>query len=216
MKEKHSIYFVYTVAIFLVSLLTSNIIAVKLFMVYGLVLTCGVIIFPVSYIVGDVLTEVYGFKLARKVIILGFLCNLLMVVFISIARVLPAPPFWTGQAAFDFILGFTPRLLLASFAAYLVGEIVNSFIMDKMKQITGTRHLWARTIGSTIVGQGLDSVIFISLAFFGHLPGAVLFHMILLQWAVKTGYEILITPFTYKAVHWLEQKESEKDIITEE
>lgn len=207
--KTHSTYFVYTVALFITSLLTANIISVKLFLVGNIVLTCGVIIFPVSYIVGDVLTEVYGFKTARKVIFMGFVCNLLMVMAIYAAQLLPPPVFWDGQEAYQRILGFVPRLVLASFIAYLVGEIANSFVMDRMKQWTHGRYLWMRTIGSTIIGQGLDSLIFIGVAFWGTIPLSVLFSMIGIQWSVKTGYEALVTPLTYKAVTWLQTKEDE-------
>lgn len=208
MKKTYSIYFVSTVALFITSLLTANIISVKLFIVGNIVLTCGVIIFPISYIVGDVLTEVYGFKTARKVIFLGFACNLLMVLAIYAAQMLPAPVFWDGQEAYQRILGFVPRLVLASFIAYIVGEIANSFVMDKMKIWTQGKHLWMRTIGSTIIGQGLDSLIFIGVAFWGHVPPSALISMILIQWGVKTGYEALVTPLTYKAVSYIQKKEN--------
>jgi queuosine precursor transporter len=117
------------------------------------VLPAAIIIFPLSYILGDVLTEVYGYHQARWVIWLGFLCNLIVVAAIEAARVLPAAPFWDGQEAFQRILGYTPRLLVASFLAYLIGEFANAFVLAKMKIATGGRWLWTRTIGSTIIGQ---------------------------------------------------------------
>jgi uncharacterized integral membrane protein (TIGR00697 family) len=159
-----------------------------------------------SYIFGDILTEVYGFRAARKVIWLGFLCNLIVVLAIWIGGLLPAAPFWEGkQAAYDTILGYVPRVLLASFVAYLIGEFANSFVLAKMKIKTKGRWLWTRTIGSTIVGQGLDSAIFITIAFAG-TPDFVAISIVHL-WLIKTGYETVATPFTYALVNYLKKKE---------
>ena len=203
-------------ALFVTSLIISNIIAVKVVSIFGLTLPAAVILFPVAYIVGDVLTEVYGYARARQSIWIAFGCNLLAVLAIWVAGQLPADAQWragvfadpasAGQA-FDAILGFTPRLLLASFSAYLVGEFVNAFIMAKLKLVTGGRLLWTRTIGSTILGQGLDSLIFISIAFYGVLPGGVLLGAIISQWGVKTAYEALATPATYLVINRLKQIE---------
>jgi uncharacterized integral membrane protein (TIGR00697 family) len=137
----HSNWFVVIVAVFITSLITANIIAVKLVNVFGFILPAAVIIFPISYIFGDVLTEVYGYRQARKVIWVGFLCNLLAVIAIWIAQILPAASFWDGQGAYERILGYTPRLLIASFLAYLVGEFANSFVLAKMKIATQGRFL---------------------------------------------------------------------------
>lgn len=200
-------YYDVAVALFVASLLTANIIAVKLITIGPLILPAGVVIFPVSYILGDVLTEVYGYRYARRAIWLGFLGNLVAVIAIYLAGVLPAPVFWDGQTAFDTILGFTPRLLLASFVAYLFGEFANSTVLAKMKIMTKGRHLWARTIGSTIVGQGLDSVVFIALAFGGLMTGGAMLTAILSQWLFKSAYEALATPLTYFVVNKLKQVE---------
>ena len=166
----HSFYFIILVAIFITCLITANITAVKLINLLGLILPAGVLIFPLSYIAGDVLTEVYGFSLTRKVIWLGFLCNLLVVIAVWSGQILPHPTFWDGQQAYERILGYTPRLLLASFLAYLVGVFTNSIVLAKLKVATQGRWLWMRTIGSTLVGQGLDSFVFIALAFAGTMP----------------------------------------------
>ena len=174
---------------FIATLIASNIVAVKLIEVSGLILTAAIVIFPLSYIIGDVLTEVYGYRLARRAIWLGFLGNLVVVVTIVIAGALPAAGFWKDQQAFDLILGQTPRILAASFAAYLVGEFANSFVLAKMKIAMEGRHLWLRTIGSTLIGQGLDSAIFVAIAFAGVLPGDVLVATMITQWLVKSGYE---------------------------
>ncbi len=203
----YSGYFVIVVAVFLTSLLIANIIAVKLIDLGGLILPAGTIIFPISYICGDVLTEVYGYRRARQVIWLGFACNLLAVAAIWAGQVLPAAAFWEGQAAYEQILGVAPRLLVASFCAYLVGEFANSIVMAKMKIWTQGRMLWTRTIGSTIVGQGLDSLIFVSIAFLGIIPLAGIMAAIGTQWLLKVVYEALVTPLTYVVVNFLKQQE---------
>ena len=198
--------FIVIAAVFITCLITANIIAVKLISIGGLILPAAIIIFPLSYIFGDILTEVYGFRAARKVIWLGFLCNLIVVLAIWIGGLLPAAPFWEGkQEAYDTILGYVPRVLLASFVAYLIGEFANSFVLAKMKIKTKGRWLWTRTIGSTIVGQGLDSAIFITIAFAG-TPEFVAISIVHL-WLVKTGYETVATPFTYAVVNYLKKKE---------
>src|SRR5688572_30263166 len=195
--------FVTCAALFITCLLTANTIAAKLIMVGGLVLTAGIVIFPLSYVVGDVLTEVWGYAATRRVIWLGFACNAVMVLAVWIGGELPAAPFWTAQAAYQEILGHAPRILLASFAAYLVGEFANAFVLAKLKIATGGRWLWLRTIGSTVVGQGLDSVVFVTLAFAGGVPAGALPGIVAAQWAVKVAYEAAATPLTYAAVGWL-------------
>jgi queuosine precursor transporter len=199
--------FVLLVALFISSLLAANIIAVKVVEIVGLVLPAAIIIFPLSYILSDVLTEVYGYDQARRVIWLGFLCNLIVVAATEAARVLPAAPFWDGQHAFERILGYTPRLLVASFLAYLLGEFANAFVLAKMKIATGGRWLWTRTIGSTMIGQALDSAVFITFAFAGTIPSAALGSAIVTQWLVKSVYEALATPLTYAAVNFLKRAE---------
>jgi queuosine precursor transporter len=204
---RYSHRFLIVVAVFVTCLIAANIIAVKLVDLFGLILPAAIFIFPLSYITGDVLTEVYGYRQARKVIWLGFLCNVLVVVAILVAQVLPAAPFWDGQKAYERILGYTPRILIASFLAYLVGEFANSFVLAKMKIATQGRWLWMRTIGSTLVGQGLDSTVFITLAFVGTIPVHVLTQAVVTQWLAKSAYEAAVTPFTYLVVNFLKRKE---------
>lgn len=210
------------VAVLATSLVISNIIAVRLIALrladgLELILPAAIVLFPIAYIVGDVLTEVYGFAAARRAIWIAFGCNLLAVGAILVAGVLPAAPFWTAQGvyegpeqadqAYQAILGFAPRLLLASFLAYLVGEFLNSFVLAKLKVRTEGRLLWVRTIGSTLVGQGADSFIFITVAFWGILPMAALLGAAFSQWLVKTVYEVLATPLTYWVVNALKRSE---------
>jgi uncharacterized integral membrane protein (TIGR00697 family) len=139
------------------------------------------------------------------VIWLGFLCNLVAVVAIWIGGMLPAAGFWGGQEAWDAILGTVPRILAASFVAYLIGELVNAYVLARLKVAMEGRHLWVRTIGSTLVGQLLDSAVFITIAFAGVMPAEVLVGAIVTQWLVKSGYEALATPLTYAAVGFLKR-----------
>jgi hypothetical protein len=201
-----SIWFVIVAALFVTALITANIIAVKVVEVRGIQVPAGTLtLFPISYIFGDVLTEVYGFRRARQVIWLGFACNLLAVIAIYLGGVLPAAPFWQDQAAYDTILGFTGRLLLASFAGYLVGEFVNSFVLSRLKLVTRGRWLWSRTISSTVFGQLVDTAIFITIAFGGVLPNDALRTTFLHAWLVKVAYETLATPLTYWIVGYLKR-----------
>ncbi len=200
-------WFLLIAGVFITCLIVANIIAVKLVSVFGLILPAAVIIFPVSYIFGDVLTEVYGYAMARRVIWLGFFCNLIAVIAIWVGQMLPPASFWDAQAAYERILGYTPRLLVASFLAYLVGEFGNSFVLAKMKIVTQGRWLWTRTIGSTLVGQGLDSLVFITLAFVGTIPTSVLLGTIVTQWLFKCAYEALATPLTYLVVNFVKRVE---------
>lgn len=211
--------FVIVAALFVTVLITSNIIAVKLIHVATLpgpflgsnlvFLPAAIIIFPISYIIGDVLTEVYGFRTARGVIWLGFICNLLVALMLWLGGVIPAVVFWEGQQAYQAILGQFPLILLGSFTAYLVGEFSNSATLALLKFSTSGRFLWLRTISSTVVGQGLDSFVFIFIAFgvSGTLGPEALLRTALFQWWAKIAYEALATPLTYAVVTYLKQKE---------
>ncbi|HET9015220.1 MAG TPA: queuosine precursor transporter [Thermomicrobiaceae bacterium] len=206
--ERLSPLFVLIAALFVTALITANIVAVKLVDVGGLVVPAGTVtLFPLSYLFGDVLTEVYGFRRARLVIWLGFLCNLIAVLAIYVTMILPAASFWHGQAAYEQILGYTPRLLVGSFAAYLVGEFANSFILAKLKILTRGRWLWTRTIGSTLVGEGLDSLIFITIAFVGTVTTGELVQTMVTAWLLKSAYEVAATPLTYAVVGYLKRSE---------
>lgn len=197
--------FILLTAIFIASLITANVVVVKFIAIGPIYLPAAVIVFPVIYILGDIFTEVYGFQRARLVIWLSFLCNLIFVVFAYLVQVLPAAPFWTDQAAYETILGHTPRILIASFAGSLAGQFSNSIIMARVKVLTKGRFLWVRTISSTIVGEFLDSAVFLTLAFFGtefFVPVVILYHS-----TMKIVIEVLATPVTYWAVNTLKKTE---------
>lgn len=200
-------FFLILTCLFVTCLLISNIIAGKLIAVGGLILPAAVILFPITYIFGDVLTEVYGYRQARLAIWLGFIANLFMVVIFLTTIYLPFPAFWKGQEAYRTVLGFTPRLVVASLVAYFAGEFSNSFLMSKLKILCNGRWLWIRTIGSTIVGEGIDTLLFIGIAFGGQLPLVVLGGMMTAQYLWKVFYEAAVTPLTYLAVGWLKRKE---------
>jgi uncharacterized integral membrane protein (TIGR00697 family) len=200
-------YFMVIVALYVTSLITANTVATKVLEIGPWVTDAGLITFPIAYIVGDVLTEVYGYAAARRVIWLGFACNLIAVGTFQLAGSLPAESSWQNQGAYDAIFGSTPRLLLASFCAYLIGEFANAFVLARMKVLTDGRWLWTRTIGSTIVGQGLDSVVFVLIAFGGAFPTGVIQDMIVTNWVLKTAYEAAMTPVTYLVVTRLKDAE---------
>ncbi|MFC1984787.1 queuosine precursor transporter [Chloroflexota bacterium] len=198
--------FVIITAIFVTCLITANIIVVKPTSFGGI--PAAIIIFPLSYIIGDILTEVYGYSLARRVIWLGFLCNLIVVLAIWIGQLLPPASAWGGQKAYESILGYAPRALFASFLAYLAGEFSNSFVLAKMKIKTKGRWLWTRTIGSTMVAQAVDAAIFIPLVYIGRFDLSFIAMASLAHWLVKVGYETIATPFTYAVVNYLKKKEA--------
>ena len=200
-------------ALFTGALVVSNIIAVKIANFSGVsgpiddyFLPVAVIVFPVSYIFGDILTEVYGFRTARRVIWSAFLANAFVVVAIVAAEDVPAAPFWQDQSAYESILGQTRRIVLASFAGFLVGELANSIVLSRLKVATDGRMLWLRTIGSTVVGEGFDSAIFITIAFGGR-EGFELWPLIWKQWLFKTTFEVIATPVTYGIVTALKRAE---------
>ena len=195
------------VVAFVTCLIVSNITAVKLINVAGLILPGAIVIFPITYIIGDVLTEVYGYAKARRVIWLGFLANIFAVATFALVGALPAAGFWGAQDAYDTILGATPLILVASMVAYLVGEFANSYVLARLKVATDGRLLWVRTIGSTLVGQSLDSAIFITIVFSGVLDTKALIFAIVMLASTKTAYEVLATPLTYLVVGWLKRAE---------
>jgi uncharacterized integral membrane protein (TIGR00697 family) len=169
----------------------------------------GVLFFPVSYVIGDVLTEVYGYARARRVIWTGFAALVFMAFMAWVVVKLPPAEGWPGQEAYEFVFGNSWRIVLASMTAFWAGEFANSFVLAKMKVWTAGKHLWMRTIGSTVVGQGLDSLIFYPLAFWGLAgwPPEQLWQVVLSQWLIKTVWEAVLTPVTYAVVGFLKRRE---------
>ncbi|WP_292881894.1 MULTISPECIES: queuosine precursor transporter [unclassified Methanobrevibacter] len=191
---KTELYAILT-GIFTASLIVSNIIAGKTFDFFSFTLPCGVVIFPVIYIVNDVLAEIYGYEKARKVILLGFFMNLVAVICYQITILLPAPAFFENSEAFSIVLGSTFRLLVASFAAYLAGSLVNAKVMVYLKKWDENK-LFFRCIVSTLFGEGLDAIVFIFIGFLGTMPLEALLLMIVAQALFKTVYEIIVYPLT--------------------
>ena len=188
-------------ALFCGCLIISNILASKTFSLYDIILPCGVVIFPLVYIVGDVLTEIYGFTLAKRTIYLGFIINLIAVIAYQIAIFLPGTDLATSNA-FSIILGSTPRILIASLISYLVGSYVNAYFMKILKE-KYTDYLFARCSISTLFGEGLDAILFISIAFAGTMPNDVIITMIICQGAFKILYEIIVYPITRAVINWM-------------
>ena len=194
--------------VFVACLLLSNLIAGKMWAVTeDITLPAAVILFPVTYILGDVFTEVYGFRKARLIIWAGFAASFFAVVIYLLTIALPHPGYWEGQDAYATVLGTTPRVALASFAGYLFGEFSNSMILSRLKVVTGGKKLWLRTITSTLIGEGFDSVIFIMISFWGTMENSVVLKMILFQYLFKVCYEIIFTPVTYAVVKFIKKKE---------
>jgi hypothetical protein len=210
MKDKKMVsqLFLVIAVVYVTCLLLSNLIAGKMWAVTSsITLPAAVILFPITYIFGDVFTEVYGFQKARTIIWLGFGCSFFAVAIYLITIALPHPDFWANQDAYATVMGTTPRVAAASFIGYLFGEFSNSMILSKLKVATGGKKLWVRTILSTIVGEGFDSVIFVTVSFWGTMDNASVFQMILFQYLFKVCYEIIFTPVTYGIVNWLKRKE---------
>jgi uncharacterized integral membrane protein (TIGR00697 family) len=199
--------FVVVVAVFITCLITANIIVVKQISIGDIILPAGIVIFPLSYVFGDILTEVYGYKRTRRVIWLGFVCNLVAVIAIWLGQILPAAGVFEAQTAYERILGSTPRFLIASFLAYFIGEFSNSYVLARMKILTKGKWLWTRTIGSTVVGQGVDNLVFLAIAFTGVLPWGVMGIMAVSHWVAKIVYEAAVTPLTYWIVNYLKRTE---------
>lgn len=208
MKPQQFKYFDILVALFVAVLLISNIASTKILSLWKFTFDGGTILFPLSYIFGDILTEVYGFKRSRRVIWLGFVSAFLMSLTFFIVQILPPAADWQYQQAYENILGFVPRIVMASLIAYFAGEFSNSFVLSRLKIYTRGKYLWTRTIGSTLIGQGLDTIIFCFVAFFGTLPVNVLWAVIISNYIFKCSVEICFTPLTYVIVGSLKRKEN--------
>ena len=206
-------YYEFVMAAFVTVLICSNLIGpAKIVQIDGLpAFGAGLLFFPISYVFGDVLTEVYGYARARRVIWAGFAGLAFAAVMAAVVVALPPAPFWKNQAAYEIAFGTTWRIALASMFAYFCGEFANSFVLAKMKILTAGRWLWTRTIGSTIVGEAVDSALFYPLAFYnsGIMPNEILPAIMLAQFVGKVGVEVVFTPVTYKVVGFLKRAENE-------
>jgi queuosine precursor transporter len=201
-------YYDLILAAFVAVLLISNLAAVKLIAFGPIITDGGAILFPLAYIFGDILTEVYGFRYTRRAIWMGFFVMLVAVAAFTVVRFMPAAAGWDGQAAYVSILGFFPRIVLASLVAYLVGEFINSFVLAKLKIRTGGKKLWFRLISSTVVGEFFDTIIFCLIAFGGLISNKDMVSYILVGWLFKTGVEVLMLPITYRVISALKRREN--------
>jgi len=202
-------YFYLVVGLFVAVLLVSNTASTKILQLGPFTFDGGTLLFPLAYIFGDILTEVYGYRNSRKVIWTGFSCLLLATVVYYVVGMLPPAADWTGQSAYMQILGIVPRIAIGSLIAYFSGEFSNSYILAKMKIWTKGKWLWMRTIGSTIVGEGIDTLLFVLIAFYGILPTGLLISVIVSNYIFKVGVEAVFTPVTYAVVNWLKKNEHE-------
>ena len=205
-------YYDFVMAAFVAILLLSNIIGAAKPAALAIngqqwIFGAGILFFPLGYVIGDVLTEVYGYARARRVIWAGFAALLFMAFMSWVVVALPPAPGWPGQAAYERVFGQVWRIVFASITAFWAGEFINSYVMARMKIWTGGKHLWSRTIGSTVAGQGIDSIIFYPLAFGGIWSDEQVISVMLTNWLLKVGWEVVLTPVTYGVVGWLKRKE---------
>ncbi|MEO1148214.1 MAG: queuosine precursor transporter [Cyanobacteria bacterium J06638_22] len=206
-------YFDYVMVAFVVILLLSNVIGagkvanVDLPVIGAYAFGAGILFFPLSYVIGDVLTEVYGYARARRCIWAGFVAMLFMALMATIVVAMPPDPSWPNQAAYEAVFGQVPRIVFASIIAFWAGEFVNSYVMARMKVWTEGKYLWTRTIGSTVFGQGVDSLIFYPLAFYGVWETELVITVMITNWLLKVAWEALLTPVTYAVVGFLKRRE---------
>jgi uncharacterized integral membrane protein (TIGR00697 family) len=189
------------------TLLISNIVAVKLISFGPIIIDGGLFIFPIVYVLGDVITEVYGYTFTRRAIWASFIFMILAVVIFELVGYAPAATQWSSQSSYDAILGFVPRIVLASLTAYLCGQFLNAYILAKMKVNTKGKKLWLRLVGSTMVAEFIDTLIFALIAFGGLLQGYSMIKFILIGWLFKTILEIIMLPITYKIIYYLKRAE---------
>ena len=209
MKKTVSVAYMVCGLLFTVCLIIANIIEQKLIQLGPIEATAGLFIFPVSYIVNDIIAEVWGYRKARLIIWCGFAMNFLAVLIFKLSIWLPASANFTNQAAFELVLGNTVRLVAASFVAFLVGSFLNAFVMSRMKILQHGRNFSLRAVASTLLGEGADSCVFFTLAFWGVIPNNDLFMLMLTQMAMKTGYEIIILPVTNVVIKYVKKHEGE-------
>lgn len=201
--------------LFVAFLLISNIAATKLIALdFGvlptpLIFDGGAVLFPLTYVLGDVLSEVYGFRRARRVIVLGFAVSILASLIFWLVQIAPPGPGYENQAAFEAVLGFVPRIVAASLAGYLVGQLLNSWVLVWIKRTWGEERLWVRLIGSTLVGEAVDTVVFCTIAFYGVITGADFLNYVLVGYVYKVSVEVLMLPVTYPVIGWVKRVEGQ-------
>lgn len=206
--HKHSFrYLDILTSIFIVVLLISNLVGQKICAFGGLRVSGAQLLFPITYIFGDIFTEVYGYSASRRTIWIGFFASGLMAVLGVVVVAMPVAPEWPNQAAFATVFGIVPRLVVASLIAFWCGEFANSYVMAKMKLWTGGRHLWTRTVGSTVAGQAVDTVLVMTLGFAGLIPLRTIAILIVSGYTAKVVYEVAFTPLTYLVVNFLKRRE---------
>ena len=205
MKEKVSMPFMMLGILFNVCLVASNLLETKVIQIAGVSLTAGLLVFPVSYIINDCISEVWGFRKARFIIWSGFAMNFFVVALGLMAVALPAAPFWEGEAHFNFVFGMAPRIVVASLAAFLAGSFLNAYVMSRMKVASRGKHFSVRAIVSTVAGETVDSLIFFPIAFGGVVPWHELLLMMGAQIVLKSMYEVLVLPLTIRVVRWIKR-----------
>jgi conserved hypothetical integral membrane protein len=205
MKQKVSVPFMLLGILFNVCLIAANLLETKVVQVFGITVTAGLLVFPISYIINDCIAEVWGFRKARLIIWSGFAMNFFVVALGLIAVALPAAPFWDGEAHFNFVFGMAPRIVVASLLAFLVGSFLNAYVMSRMKISSAGKHFSVRAIWSTVVGETGDSLIFFPIAFGGLIPWSQLLLMIGTQIILKTMYEVIVLPVTIRVVSYIKR-----------
>lgn len=209
MRNKVSVLFMLMCILFVVCLISANLLEAKVVNVFGLTFTAGMIVFPISYIINDCVTEVWGYRKAGILIWSGFAANFLVILFAKIAVMLPAASFWQGEEHFNFVFGLAPRIAFASLLAFLTGSFINAYVMSRMKVMSDGRHFSLRAVLSTIFGESADSIVFFPIAFAGLMPARELFVMMVTQVVLKSMYEVVILPVTIKVVKLVKKVEGD-------
>ena len=207
-RQQISVLFMIMSTLFCVCLITANVLGTKQIQIGCINITGGLLVFPISYIINDCVSEVWGYRRAALVIWLGFAMNLFFVLFGALADAIPGAPYWHNDAGFHAVFGLAPRIAIASFAAFIVGSLINAYVMVRMKQRSGNKHFSLRAIVSTLFGEGADSLIFFPLALYGIVPNTELLYLIVSQIIFKTLYEIIVLPLTIRVVKIVKEKEA--------
>lgn len=207
-RQQISVLFMIMSTLFCVCLITANVLETKQIQIGCINITGGLLVFPISYIINDCVSEVWGYRRAALVIWLGFAMNLFFVLFGALADAIPGAPYWHNDSGFHAVFGLAPRIAIASFAAFIVGSLINAYVMVRMKQRSGNKHFSLRAIVSTLFGEGADSLIFFPLALYGIVPNTELLYLIVSQIIFKTLYEIIVLPLTIRVVKIVKEKEA--------